>query len=1184
MIRGILDFCIRERLVVLIVSVAMIGFGYYSTQKVPLDAIPNVGENQVIVLTEWSGRSPRDMEDQITYPLSVALQAVPGAKNVRGKSMFGFSFVQVTFDDAVDFYWARSRVAEQLTTVSGSLPDGVTPTLAPDATALGQIYYYVLEPPPGMDLAQLRSKQDFFIKYALQSVDGVAEVASVGGYVKQYQVEVDPDKLRYHNIPLSKVISAVKASNIDVGAKTVETGGMEFIVRGKGFIGSGRTELETVDQINDTVVLTRDGIPVRVRDLAQVQVGPSFRRGALDLNGSEAVGGVVVMRYGENPRAVIERVKAKVAALESELGGIQIHGIYDRTVLIDETIATLTTALGEETLITIVIVILFLLHVRASLIIAITLPMAVLMSFGAMKWYGVDANIMSLAGIAIAIGTMVDMGIIVLENIYGALAEEESRAKCSEAVDGAKKNKQEARAYEQRRMEVIRDAAAEVVPAVMTAVTTTIVSFLPVFFLTGRDYKLFAPLAWTKTFALAASLIVAITVVPALCRIFLHSSRSSKRTGLLVGIALGFLAAATSHFVWRNHIADMTHLEPGLVTLLAGVFGFGAGWWMMREKIRSMEENPASRFMRFLYAGRLRLALRRKMLMLSFPLMIFVLGLGAWIGLPTVLSPVEKVVSMLGADLNEVPGYIQAKHLFTGLKSDDWIALDEGSWFYMPSLYPAASFNQAMEILQSQDVLIKGIPEVENVMGKIGRVDSALDPAPAAMVETYVMLKPRDQWREGMTERKIWDEINAVATLPGVTPASPLQPIEGRIVMLQAGIKASMAVRIYGDSLAGLSKASLAVAEQLKKLHLVNAGTVNPDIVMGKPYYEFEVDRQEAARYGMTTMMVNEIVSAGLGGLDVTTTVEGRERYPIQIRFNRDVRERIEELPLVPVVTPTGEVVPLERLADVDTTWGPGAINSEDSRLVAHVMFSPSGGAGDLETVAAVMDSLRTAREDGTLKFPDGNFELQPVGSFQNQIEANERLLWILPAVFLINLLLHYLHFRNLPISLVVFSGIPIACSGGMIAIAVMGVELNTAVWVGFIALAGLAADDGIVMASYIHERLKRRTITTVDELRNEIYEAGLKRIRPCVMTTITTLCALVPVLIATGRGADVARAMALPVFGGMLIEPFTTFVVPTVYCAYMEFKLRSGLDDELLEMSLGDQPSPDSETTPVAA
>jgi Cu(I)/Ag(I) efflux system membrane protein CusA/SilA len=1169
MIRAILDFCIRERLVVLMASVALIAYGWYATQKVPLDAIPNVGENQVIVLTEWSGRSPKDMEDQITYPLSVALQAVPGSKSVRGKSMFGFSFVQVTFDDDVDFYWARSRVAEQLTTVSGSLPDGVTPTLAPDATALGQIYYYVLQPPAGMDLAELRSKQDFFIKFALQSVDGVAEVASVGGYVKQYQIEVDPDKLRYHNIPLSQVIEAVKASNIDVGAKTVEKGGMEFIVRGKGFIGSGKTEPETIDQINNTVVRTRDGIPVRVRDLAQVQIGPAFRRGALDLNGQEAVGGVVVMRYGENPRDVIERVKAKIASLESELDGIEIHGIYDRTLLIDETVATLTEALGQETLITIVVVVLFLLHVRASIVIAITLPMAVLMAFAAMKLFHVDANIMSLAGIAIAIGTMVDMGIIVLENIYGGLADWEQAG----SPGGSR-----------RRLEVIRESAAEVVPAVMTAVSTTIVSFLPVFFLTGRDYKLFAPLAWTKTFALAASLIVAITVVPMLARIFLRSSRMPRWAGYVVGVAMAVLAAVLCQFVWRDQIEEWTTLSPALATALAAATGFLSGWWMTREKIRSMEENPASRFVRFLYAGRLRMALKHKMLMLSFPITIFFLGLGAWIGLPTVLRPVEKVVAMLGADLNEVPGYITAKHAFTGLKSDDWIALDEGSWFYMPSLYPAASFNQAMEVLQSQDVLIKQIPEVENVMGKIGRVDSALDPAPAAMVETYVMLKPRDQWGEGMTERLIWDEINAVATLPGVTPASPLQPIEGRIVMLQAGIKASMAVRIYGDSLEGLSKASLAVAEQLKQNHLVNSGTVNPDIVMGKPYYEFEVDREESARYGMNTMLVNQIVSAGLGGLDVTTTVEGRERYPIQIRFNREVRERIGELHQVPVVTNSSEVVPLERLASVSTTWGPGMINSEDSRLVAHVMFSPSGGAGDLETVASVMESLRAARESGQLVFPAGNFELQPVGSFQNQIEANQRLLWILPSVFLINLLLHYLHFRNLPISLVVFSGIPIAAAGGMIAIAVMGVELNTAVWVGFIALAGLAADDGIVMASYIHERLKRRSIDNVEDLRNEIYEAGLKRIRPCVMTTVTTMAALVPVLLSTGRGADVARAMALPVFGGMLIEPFTTFVVPTVYCAYMELKLRAGLRDELLEMSLADEASANASSDSVAA
>ncbi len=1173
MIRRVLDFCIRERLVILIASVALVVFGWYSMQKVPLDAIPNVGENQVIVLSEWMGRSPKDVEDQVTYPLSVALQAVPGAKSVRGKSMFGFSFVQVTFDDSVDFYWARSRVAEQLTTVSGSLPEEVTPRLAPDATALGQIYYYVLEPPEGMDLAELRSKQDFFIKYALQSVDGVAEVASIGGYVRQYQIEVDPDKLRYHNLPLSKVIDAVKASNIDVGAKTVETSGMEYIVRGKGFIGSGKTEQETLDQIENTVVLTRSGVPVRVRDLAQVQTGPAFRRGALDFNGQEAVGGVVVMRYGENPRNVIERVRAKITALESELGGIQIHGIYDRTLLIDETVSTLSAALAHEIMITIAVLVLFLLHVRASIVIAITLPMAVLMAFIAMRVFGVDANIMSLAGIAIAIGTMVDMGIIILENIYGGLAEWEQKSKGqSEAL----------RANE--RLKVICASAAEVVPAVITAVSTTIISFLPVFFLTGRDYRLFTPLAWTKTFALAASLIVAVTVVPMLCRVFLKTSRTPRWASFLAAIGFAVVSAGLCFFVWGSHIERWLSLDATWATAAVAVIGFLVGRWVTVERIRPMEENPVSRFVHWLYAGRLRLALRRKALMLSVPALIFVLGLGAWFGLPTVLRPVEKVVAMLGADLNEVPGYLEAKHTFTGLKTDDWIALDEGSWFYMPSLYPAASFSQAMEVLQTQDVMIKQIPEVEDVLGKIGRVESALDPAPAAMIETYVMLKPRDQWREGMTERKIWDEINSVATLPGITPASPLQPIEGRVVMLQSGIKASMAMRIYGDDLKGLSEAALAVAQQLKSHHYVNAGTVNPDIVMGKPYYEFDVDREEAARYGMTTMMVNQIVSAGLGGVDVTTTVEGRERYPIQIRYRRDVRERLDGLQNVAVVTHNGEVVPLQRLAQVTTTWGPGAINSEDARLVAHVSFSPSGAAGDLETVDAVLNSLRAARQSGELIFPDGNFELQAVGSFQNQIEANRRLMWIVPTVLLINLLLIYLGFRNLPISLVVFSGIPVAFAGGMIAVAVMGVDMNTAIWVGFIALFGIAVDDGVVMATYIQQILKRRAIDNVEDLRCAIYEAGVKRIRPCVMTTITTLAALVPVLISTGRGADVARAMALPVFGGMLVEPFTTFIVPTVYCAYMEFKLRAGLRDQLLEESAVEEVRADSQPEALAA
>ncbi|MFO7905981.1 MAG: efflux RND transporter permease subunit [Pirellulaceae bacterium] len=1042
MITATVKFCLRERLVMFIAFVAVMAYGWHSVQQVPIDAIPNVGENQVIVLTEWMGRSPKDIEDQITYPLSIALQAVPGSKSVRGKSMFGFSFVQVTFDEDIDFYWARSRVAEQLTTVSGELPEDVTPALAPDATALGQIYYYVLEPPPGMNLAELRTKQDFFVKYSLQSVEGVAEVASIGGYVKQYQIDVDPDKLRYHDVPLSQAIDAVEAANIDVGAKTVEIGGMEFLVRGKGFIGAGKSEEDTRQQIEKTVVLTREGVPVRVRDVAQVQIGPAFRRGALDFNGSEAVGGVVVMRYGENPRAVIDRVKEKIESIEPELGGVKIRGIYDRTTLVNETIETLTDVLFEEVLITIVVVSLFLLHIRSSIVIAITLPMAVLMSFIAMNLFGVDANIMSLAGIAIAIGTMVDMGIIVLENIYGGLVEWEAAG----SPDG-----------EQGRLAAIQKSALEVIPAVITAVSTTVVSFLPVFFLTGRDYRLFAPLAWTKTFAIVASLIVAVAAIPVLCRLLLRSSRSSKLRGVAVGLAFAGLSAALCYFVWGERVMAYLPFELPAVTAVLAAVGFVLGWWMGRETIRPMEESPVSRFVRFLYAGRLRMALDHKLAMLSLPAIVLVIGVGAWSGLPAVLRPVEYVFRSLGAEPNDLPGYVSAKHLFTGLETDDWIALDEGSWFYMPQLYPAASFNQAMEVLQTQDAMIKEIPEVENVLGKIGRIESALDPAPAAMIETYVMLKPRDQWRAGLTGRDIWDEINTVAKLPGVPLASPLQPIEGRVVMLQSGIKASMAIRIYGEDLSGLAKVATTVSEHLKENRYVDALTVSPDIVLGKPYNEFEVDRDEAARYGMSTMMVNQVVAAGLGGVDVTTTYEGRERYPIQVRYRRDIRERIDELGDVAVVTRSKDVVPLRQLADIETTWGPGAINSEDARLVAHVSFSPSGATGDLETVAAVMKSLRDERANGALAFPAGNFELQPVGSFQNQIEANRRLMWIVPLVLLVNLLLIYLAFRNLPIAMVVFSGIPVAFSGGMIALAVIGIETNTAVWVGFIALFGIA-------------------------------------------------------------------------------------------------------------------------------
>ena len=1146
MIRAILDFCIRERLIVLLATAAVTAFGWYATQTVPLDAIPNVGENQVIVYTPWNGRSPKDIEDQVTYPLSVALLAVPGAESVRGKSMFGYSFVQVTFADDIDFYWARSRVSEQLGSAAANLPEDATPRLGPDATGLGQIFYYVLEAPPGMNLAEQRSLQDYVIKYALQAVNGVSEVASIGGYRRQYQIEIDPDQLRFQKVTLDEVIRAVRASNIDVGAKTIESGGMEFIIRGKGFIGGDQDLVQTVAEIENTIVVTREGVPVRVGDLARVQVGPEFRRGALDLNGREAVGGIVVMRYGENPRDVIENVRAKIDQLEPSLDGVKIRAVYDRTHLIDETFATLSEALLQEILITAAVIVLFLLHVRASLVVAVTLPIAVLMAFAAMSLFGVNANIMSLAGIAIAIGTMVDMGIIVSENIYRHLADWETTGR-----PGGR----------EQRLVVIREAGAEVAPAVITAVSTTVVSFLPVFLLTGRDYRLFAPLAWTKTFAIAASLIVAVLLAPLLSRLLLTSSRRPRSVGLLVGAAGAALLGATSHLLWGHRVVDWTGWPLWLVTLLAAATGGAIGYWMTRERIRPAEESPVSRLINRAYEPALRSLLKHKLIFLLAPTLLVVLGLGAWLGLSAVLRPMERAALALGADLNEMPGYVAMKHTFTGLESDDWIALDEGSWFYMPTLYPAASLAQAMQVLQTQDVLIKQIPEVRDVLGKIGRAESALDPAPAAMVETYVMLKPRDQWREGVDVDDIWDQINYVATLPGVTPASPLQPIEGRVVMLQSGIKAPMAIRIHGDSLAGLAEAANHVAEQLKQVPQVNPETINPDVVLGKPYVEFEVDREQAARYGMTTAMVNQVVEAALGGTNVTTTVEGRERYPIQVRYERGSREDIEQLGRAPVVTPAGEVVPLETLATMETTWGPGMISSENARLVAHVSFAPSGQVGDLETVEAAVEYLRAARRAGALELPAG-YELQPVGSFENQIEANQRLMWLVPAVILINMFIIYLQFRDLPITLILFSGIPVAFAGGMILLAIMDAELNTAVWVGFIALFGIAVDDGVVIATYMDQIFKERRLRSIADIREATVEAGLKRIRPCLMTVVTTTVALIPVMLATGRGADVARSMALPIFGGLMVEMVSLFIVPVVFCGYKELKMRAGLDD----------------------
>jgi Cu(I)/Ag(I) efflux system membrane protein CusA/SilA len=705
------------------------------------------------------------------------------------------------------------------------------------------------------------------------------------------------------------------------------------------------------------------------------------------------------------------------------------------------------------------------------------------------------------------------------------------------------------------RAEVIIDATYEVAPAIITGVSTTIVSFLPVFFLTGRDLKLFAPLAWTKTFAMFAALLVAVFLVPALCRLLLLSSRRSRAEGGFLAVVVGCSAAALCSLGWTPWVASVSPLSYRATIACVGLFSALLMFWISRERLRPIEENPTSRLILWIYEPILRFLLAHKLSFLTIPAVIAVLGSGAWLGLPRVLYPFERVVRYLGLNLNEIPGYVAAKHRFPGLRSDDWIALDEGTWFYMPTLYPAASFSQGFEVLQSQDALIKQIPEVDHVLGKLGRVESALDPAPGVMIETYVMLKPTDRWRAGVTIDRIWEEINAVATLPGVTPASPLQPIEGRVVMLQSGIRAPMAIRVYGDTLEGLATASRNVAARLKLIPQVNSATVNPDIVLGVPYVEFEVDREAAARFGMTTMAVNQVIETAVGGMNLTQTIEGRQRYPIRIRYQRDVREKIDDLPRLPVVTETGEVVPLERLARMNTSWGPGMISSEDARLVAHIAFAPSGMSGDLETIAAVEQQLRKDQREGLLKLPAG-YSLLPVGSFQNQIEANRRLMVIIPIVILLDLLIIYLNFRNWPLTLIIFTQIPIAVFGGLIGLGLYGIELNTAIWVGLIALIGISEDDGVVIATYMEQLFQRQPMRTVQDLREATVEAGKRRIRPCLMTACTTFAALLPVMLATGRGADVARAMALPVFFGMFIELVSLFVVPVLYCGYKEWTL----------------------------
>lgn len=1329
LIDGVIRFCLENKLVVALILLAITGwaamvmpfdydFGMIPRDPVPVDAIPDIGENQQIVFTEWMGRSPQDVEDQITYPLTVQLLGVPGVKTIRSYSMFGFSSIYVVFKEDVDFYWSRSRILERLSVAQKELPQGVTPALGPDATALGQIFWYTLEgrdpktgePVGGWDLDELRSIQDWHVRYALQSADGISEVASVGGFVREYQVDVDPDAMRAHNVTLADVFNAVRKSNIDVGARTIEVNSAEYVVRGLGF-------LESVEDLEDTVIKSNDNVPVFISNVATVSLGPALRRGALDKGGAEAVGGVVVVRYGENPLEAIEHVKDKIAEIapglpqktleDGRASKVTIVPFYDRTELIQETLGTLESALTQQILVTVIVVIAMVMHLRSSLLISGLLPLAVMMSFIAMKVFGVDSNIMSLSGIAIAIGTMVDMGIILSENVLKHLDEADE---------------------DESRLEVIFRAASEVGRPVLTAILTTVVSFLPVFAMVGAEGKLFKPLAFTKTFALLASVIVALTLIPPIAHVLfsrLPGRRLKKGTGTAANgrLTQGELqdAAEPVPFFSRRWVpiafsAALILLAAGvalwfspLLGLVLGLYGLYVGLrdyiparvapWLPRignivilalvTYVLTMHWVPLGPekgvvrnlvfvgtviygllglFLLFekFYEPILRFFLNYKLVFYALPAVSVALGLSVWLGFESVFGfvpPLGQKVGIAEETIRKNQWWAWAKHEFPGLGKEFMPNLDEGAYLLMPTTMPHASIGEAMDVLSKQDMLIAAIPEVEMSVGKIGRVDSPLDPAPISMIETiinyhgeylvdehgrrrtfafdesqadlfrdpagkpvsapdgkpYVVrgkflrdkegklipdpagmpfrlwrppLDPalnhgREAWPGIAKPDDIWDLIVSASEIPGTTSAPRLQPIAARIVMLQTGVRAPMAIRILGDDLSEIEQVGFQIEKFLKSKEMeargVEPAAVLADRIVGKPYLEIDIDRKAIARYGINIRDVQDVIETAVGGQRITTTVEGRERYPVRVRYQRELRDTIEQLGRILVAANDGSQIPLEQLATIEYVRGPQVIKSEDTRLVGYVIFDKKPGFAEVDVVEAARAYLDAKIANGELVLPPGTAAPTFIGSYQNQIRAAKTLAVVIPlALFLVFIIL-YLQFRSVWTTLLIFAGVFVACSGGFIMLWLYSTDwfldfsvfevsmrnlfqvrpfnLSVAVWVGFIALLGIATDDGVVVASYLDQSFRDRRTTSKKEIREATIQAGLRRIRPCLMTTATTILALIPVLTSTGRGSDVMVPMAIPSFGGMVIELMTLFFVPVTYCLIQEWKLKVGLE-----------------------
>ncbi|WP_435255379.1 efflux RND transporter permease subunit [Tenacibaculum sp. A30] len=1271
MLNKSIKFLIENKLVAVILLVLFVGWGtinapfnidtgFLPNDPVAVDAIPDIGENQQIVFTKWDGQSPQDIEDQITYPLTTSLLGISGVKTIRSSSMFGLSSIYVIFDEDVEFYWSRSRILEKLNSLpSNLLPEGVSPSLGPDATGLGQIFWYTLEGRDeegnvtgGWDLNELRSVQDYYVKYALSSANGVSEVSSIGGYVQEYQIDVKPELMRQYNISLQQIVAAVKQSNQDIGAQTIEINQAEYLVRGLGYIKS-------IADIENAVVKSEDYTSIRVKDVANVKLGAEPRRGILDKEGAEVVGGVVVSRYGANPLEVITNVKAKIKELSAGLPSkelkdgrtsqLTIVPFYDRTELIHETLDTLNEALTLEILITILVIVIMVFNLRASVLISGLLPVAVLMVFIAMKAFGVDANIVALSGIAIAIGTMVDVGVILSENIISHL---EKREKRSERRDNSVIPTERGTSDEESLSinQIVYNATAEVSGAIVTAVMTTIISFLPVFTMIGAEGKLFRPLAFTKTFALIAAIIVALFLIPPFAAVLFRKRDLTKNFKyvlngvlLVLGITAAFygywlgiaLVAFGAVGLWSNysgkseisfsfstfHFSFSENTINIIISALV-IVGLLAEYWRPLGVDKSIVTNLLFvalicfgllgffSLLQKYYNQILQWALNNKLLFLIIPLTVLTCGF----------------------------------LIFKNTGKEFMPSLNEGSFLLMPTSMPHSGVEENKRVLQQLDMAVANIPEISTVVGKAGRTDSALDPAPLSMYENVINYKPEyalnsegerqryrvnedglfllkngktvanpnktdktsevifsevssneliededgefyRNWRPNIkSPNDIWNEIVKVTKLPGVTSAPKLQPIETRLVMLQTGMRAPMGIKVKGQDLKQIEAFGVELEGVLKEVEGVKKEAVFADRIVGKPYLLIDIDREKLARYGIAIQTVQDVLKVAVGGMQLSQTVEGRERYGIRVRYPRELRSNPTDLENIYVPVAKGAPIPLSELATIRYEQGPQMIKSEDTFLIGYVLFDKIDGFAEVNVVEDAQKAIQQKIDSGELVVPKG-ISYQFTGTYENQLRAEKTLSIVVPLALMIIFLILYFQFRSLATSLMVFTAITIAFAGGFIMMWLYGQEwflnfsvfgenlrelfqmhpinLSVAVWVGFIALFGIATDDGVVMATYLKQTFDKDKPQTIQAIRASALHGGNKRIRACVMTTATTILALLPVLTSTGRGSDIMIPMAIPAFGGMIIDVTSYFIVPVLYSWREEFLLKRKVKNE---------------------